>query len=89
MVDIKTYGMSRCVINFLYSMGDMGYRRSSKTAGNDPHHVQSDKYTYHASYRYPYQNIGSYLFFSQYSLPMYDSGLLLFIRGYFCIGMYS
>ena len=45
MVDIKTYGMSRCVINFLYSMGDVGYRRSSKTAGNDPHHVQSDKYT--------------------------------------------
>lgn len=36
MVDIKTYGMSRCVINFLYSMGDMGYRRSSKTAEFNP-----------------------------------------------------
>ena len=36
MVDIKTYGMSRCVINFLYSMGDMGYRRSSKTAEINP-----------------------------------------------------
>ena len=44
MVDIKTYGMSRCVINFLYSMGDMGYQGLQKT-GNDPHHVQSDKYT--------------------------------------------
>ena len=36
MVDIKTYGMSRCVINFLYSLGDMGYRRSSKTAEITP-----------------------------------------------------
>ena len=36
MVDIKTYGMSRCVINFLYSMGDMGYQGLQKTRETTP-----------------------------------------------------